>query len=181
MVGVQLDPKTTQMTSVAVTSISSAALTYAVVRWVLKLPSPWWRPALFSLLIEAATHYKDGKIMVQSKTMKAAAEAYALPANLGWYVFGDEGGLTMRDPAMFGRESGFYQAAVSGFITAVVWYVAARGFFRANNKQAMWYAGVFGIIGAYGGYLQGDQADGRKVGVYGIRGPFGSGIAPKTA
>ena len=69
----------------------------------------------------------------------------------------------------------------AGVITAVVWYVAAKGFFRANNKQAMWYAGVFGIIGAYGGYLQGDQAETRKVGVYGIRGPFGSGMSAKTA
>ena len=71
------------------------------------------------------------------------------------------------------EQSGMYQALISGVITAVVWYVAARGFFNAQHKLAMWYAGVFGVIGAYGGYLQGDNPKPTSKGQYGYRLPFG--------
>ena len=73
------------------------------------------------------------------------------------------------------------QAAISGVITAVVWYVAARGFFNAQHKLALWYAGVFGLIGAYGGYLQGDNPKAAKKGEYSYRLPFEGRAGPFVA
>ena len=172
----------TGMTNAAATGAMAAAGTYVIVRWIIKAPMPHWRPALFSFLIEVATHWKDGDLKIKGPKMSQAEPAWALPSQLGWYVGGKDGGLVMRDPAQAGRQSGFYQAAVSFAITAIVWYVAARGFFNAKHNTALWYAGVFGVIGGYGGYLQGDQMTEakRSSGDPAIRLPFGGGYGRKA-
>ena len=159
----------------------AAAGTYAIVRFVIKAPTPYWRPALFSFLIEVATLWSEPPTKKQKSKEKAPGEAWELPSRLGWYIGGADGGIKIRDPADVGLVSGFYQAAVSFAITAVVWYVAARGFFHAKHRMAMWYAGVFGLIGGYGGYLMGDQpaASARKSGAPGIRLPFSGGYGVK--
>ena len=174
-----------QMTAAAATGAMAAAGTYVIARYIIRASPPLWRPALFSFLIELASHWQDGEIKIKGPSMKQAEPAWALPGQLGWYTGGADGGLVMRTPELSGRapnSSGFYQAAVSGAITAVVWYVAARGFFNSKHKQAMWYAGVFGLIGAYGGYLQGDQPalGKRKSGDPAIRLPFGGGYSRKA-
>ncbi len=173
----QSSANTSQMTNAATTGAMAAAGTYVIARWIIKASPPLWRPALFSFLIELATHWKDAPVNIKGQT------GYVLPGQLGWYL--EKDGLTMRTPELSGKgrgASGFYQAAVSGVITAIVWYVAARGFFKSNHKQAMWYGGVFGVIGAYGGYLQGDQpsVDKRGKGTPAIRLPFGGGYDVKA-
>ena len=169
------------MTNAVATGTIAAVGTYGIVRWIIKAPMPHWRPALFSFLIEVATHWKDGPIQKTLPGKKTAGAAWALPSQLGWYVGGTDGGFMMRTPRS-GLQSGFYQAAVSFAITAIVWYVAARGFFNAKHNTALWYAGVFGIIGGYGGYLQGDQPDASKLssGDPAIRLPFGGGYGRKV-
>ena len=168
---------TSQMTNAASTGALAAAGTYVITRFIIKATPPLWRPALFSFIIEVATHWKDAPLQVKGQ------KGWVLPGQLGWYL--EKDGFTMRTAELSGRpkgSEGFYQAAVSGVITAVVWYVAARGFFKSNHKQAMWYGGVFGLIGAYGGYLQGDQqaADKQKKGAAAIRLPFGGGYGIKA-
>jgi len=150
-------PASGNMTGAAATGALAAAGTYVIVRYVIRAPTPYWRPALFSFLIEAMTHWQELPTQQTVKGKSTKGDAWALPSSLGWWVGGAESGIKWRDPADVGRESGFTQAAISFVITAVVWYVAARGFFNAKHNMAMWYAGVFGIIGGYGGYLQGDQ------------------------
>ena len=169
------------MTPAIATGVMAAAGTYVIVRFLIKAPTPYWRPALFSFLIEVATLWNDPPIQLAVASGKTKGDAWELPSRLGWYVGGKDSGLKMRDPADRGLVSGFYQAAVAFAITAVVWYVAARGFFGAKHRMALWYAGVFGIIGGYGGYLMGDQPalKSRSSGDPGIRLPFGGGYGVK--
>ena len=173
-----------QMSSAVATATMAAAGTHVIARWVIKASPPLYRPALFSFLIELASHWQDPPLKIQGKGMKQREDAWALPGQLGWYTGGADGGFVWRTPELSGRapgSSGFYQAFVSGAITAVVWYVAARGFFNSKHRAALWYAGVFGIIGAYGGYLQGDQQDitKRSTGAPSIRLPWGGGFGRK--
>ena len=163
-------------TAAAATGAMAAAGTYLIV-WGLKLPKPFWRPCLFSFLIEFMTHYDEAVVLTKSNLddpKETASAAWSLPSKLGYFVNGTFRMKEKRDRQ--GLESGMYQAAISGVITAVVWYVAARGFFNAQHKNALWYAGAFGIIGAYGGYLQGDNPKPTKAGQMAYRTPLGGGF-----
>ena len=77
-------------TAAAATGAMAAAGTYLIV-WGLKLPKPFWRPCLFSFLIEFMTHYEDAPIMTKanmdSKTEVPSA-AWSLPSKLGYLVNG---------------------------------------------------------------------------------------------
>ncbi len=160
---------TERYTAAAATGVMAAAGTGLIV-YAFKLSKPIWKPAAFAFLIEFFTHYGEdppskGPLTGSGKTAKASGESkpgWWLPSKLGFWT-----PTTVRmvntHVDMGGRESGMYQAAVSGIVSAVIWYVVARGFFSVAHKGALWFAVIYGIIGAYSGYLMGDEQKGYRL------------------
>ena len=165
---------TDRYTAAAGTGVIAAIGTGAIV-YGLKLSKPIWKPAAFAFLIEFFTHYGEdppvkGKLKGSGKDARKDGEEKAgwwLPSGLGYWTPAATR-MVNTTVDMEGRESGMYQAGVSAIVSGVIWYVVARGFFSVGHKGAMWYGGIFALIGGYSGYLKGDEAkDGP------IRGPLG--------
>ena len=143
------------------TGAMSAALWYGT-GYVLKLPKPLWKPALFGFLGEFLTHYGTDppQVAIDEKSGKAAA--WWLPSQIGFW---GKGGVRMVDSEKdyTRKRKGFTQAIISALISGIVWYVVARGFFGGGHKVAMWYAGIAAVTGGYGGYLKGDSDEGYRL------------------
>ena len=159
---------TEKYTAAAATGVM-AAIGTAIIVWGLKLSKPIWKPAAFAFLIEFFTHYseeppKGGVITGSGATAKEGPKTKSgwwLPSQLG--IWTPDTVRMVNARIDYGRVSGFYQAAVSFIVSAVIWYVVARGFFSVAHKGAMWYAGIYGIIGGYAGYLKGDEKEGGAI------------------
>ena len=154
---------TEKYTAAAATGVMAAAGTGLIV-YALKLSKPIWKPAAFAFLIEFFTHYSEdppvkGKLVGSGKEAKRSGEEKAgwwLPSKLGYWT-PSVTRMVNTHVDMEGREGGMYQAGVSAIVSGVIWYVVARGFFGVGHKGAIWYGGIFAVIGGYSGYLMGDE------------------------
>ena len=159
---------TDRYTAAAATGVMAAIGTGAIV-WGLKLSKPIWKPAAFAFLIEFFTHYSEdppvkGPITVVGDKVTPAGETkvgWWLPSKLGFWT--PTVTRMVNTKADYNRVSGMYQALISGIVSATIWYVVARGFFGVAHRGALWFAAIYGIIGAYSGYLMGDEKGGYRL------------------
>ena len=144
------------------TGAMSGALWYATAM-LLKLPKPYWKPALFGFLGEFVVHMNSDPPSVAIDEQSGKVDAWWLPSQIGYW---GKGGVRLYDRTKDGDSSpreGFMQAIISAVISGVVWYVVARGFFGGGHKVAIWYAGIAAVTAGYGGYLKGDDKGGYRL------------------